>query len=384
MKSAIDIMHRRSEDLVRELVARAPAGSVRAVFAGGSVGRGEVWWGREGEGFAVYSDIDVYVVLSPDADEAAVRSAGARAAAGLPSAQDGVVFHRGADIGVYRIDDLLAQPVRPGTVDLREHHLWLYGDRSVLDGLGAGTRRVPRSEALYLLENRAWDALDAASTLADDGAHARVHARMQAAKVVMDVGAAHLIADGRFVPTYAGRMDAIRQQSPALLAPRVLSCIEAADALRNGSLASSVAVDTLDALALVCEAWVALAPSILSGAKDAGSQEWSREGGDAAALLGARCARNAYVDNYREFVRLRGPMGRSRAGTVVAAWRFANLSPRSTLRTVALAHGLVGSGLATAESLRFHTRYADALAARLGCHQDTFDQRARAALRAVS
>ena len=36
-------MRERAAAVVRDLLARVPAGSIRAAFAGGSVGRGEVW-----------------------------------------------------------------------------------------------------------------------------------------------------------------------------------------------------------------------------------------------------------------------------------------------------------------------------------------------------
>ena len=126
------------------------------------------------------------------------QEAAVRAASAIPDARDGVVFLRGVDVGVYRVHDLLAQPARPGTLDLREHHRWLYGDRSILDALApAANRRIAATEALYLLENRAWDVLGAAATGA--GAFDAERSRVQAAKAILDVGAAHLIAEGRFV-----------------------------------------------------------------------------------------------------------------------------------------------------------------------------------------
>src|SRR5262245_64714680 len=103
MKPAIEIMRERAAAAVRDLMARVPAGSVRAVFAGGSVGRGEVWSASRDGTLEIFSDIDLYVVVADDADASLVRRAGSDAAAAVPAASDGVVFRRGVDVGVYRL-----------------------------------------------------------------------------------------------------------------------------------------------------------------------------------------------------------------------------------------------------------------------------------------
>lgn len=378
-------MVRRSEDVARELVARAPAGSIRAVFAGGSVGRGEVWARLEGEILAIQSDIDLYVVVADRADQVAVRDAAARAASALPNALDGVVFLRGVDIGVYGLGDLLAQPARPGTVDLREHQRWLYGDRSVLDQLAPeSSRTIEKTEALYLIENRAWDVLDAVAMAHSGDARAVERSRVPAAKAVLDVGAAHLIAEARFVSTHAGRMDELRRRTPALLEPRAFAAIEAAEAMRLG-LAPATTLDARDALVLLADTWCALAPSILSTppGKD-GSAGTSREAADTAALLAMRCSRGDFFGNYREFVRLRGRVGGSLLAAAAAGVRFATLSPRAALRTHALSRGLLEAARTTAEALAFHAHYVDALAAHVGFDEGDLDPRAHAALRALS
>jgi hypothetical protein len=379
VKSAIEIMLRRADDVARELVERAPAGSILAVFAGGSVGRSEVWARPEGEVLAIHSDIDLYIVITEGADEDAVRDAAARAASATPDIRDGVVFLRGIDAGVYRLPDLLAQPARPGTVDMREHHQWLYGDRAILDALApAANRSIAATEALYLLENRAWDVLGATAAAEGAGAHDAARARVQAAKAILDVGAAHLISEGRFVPTYLSRMDALRRRVPARLAPPALAAIETAEAVRLGN-APLHTLDARDALVLVADAWCELAPSII--AKPEGA---SADTDDVPALLATRCARGALLDNYREFIRLRRRARWSLFAAATAGLRFATLSPRAVLRTHALARGLVESARAPAAALAFHADYVGAFAAHLGFDEGRLDSRARAALRAVS
>lgn len=361
MKPAIEIMRERAAAVARDLVTRVPAASIRAVFAGGSVGRGEVWSASHDGILEIFSDIDLYVVIADDADVALVRRAGDEAVRALPASRDAVVFRRGVDVGVYRLHDLLAQPVRPGTVDLAEHHLWLFGDRAVVAGLAAAlSRPMARAEALYLLENRAWDVLDgrAEASLAT------------AAKVVLDVLAAHLIAEGRFAPTYDARRAADLAQPVRFASSAARVAVEAAERFRRGDQTGTALED---ALALVTEAWCSLGASIVFGA-----------GGTVAPvqLLSARCARGRRLSNYREFVRLRHRMGLSKFGAALAGLRFTALSPQAALRTHAIARGLIESQYLDARAVAFHSGYVARLSAQLTPGEATLDGRARAAMKA--
>jgi hypothetical protein len=371
--SANEIMRRRAEDTARALLALAPAGSIRAVFVGGSVARDEVTSTRTGDTLVIHSDIDMYVVLDVPAHEAAVRAAAARVVAALPCAQDGVLFSRGVEMGVYAWDDLLAQPVRPGTVDLGEHHVWLHGEHSLIEPIArALARPMQPEEALYLLENRAWDMLsiDAAQEANPENVSAQ---RALAAKVVMDVGAAHLIAEGRFTAKRADRLARLREHSPALMSPRAGEAIEAAAGLQGGAAPSSL--DDGGAIrARVAEAWLALAPQVLR--RTSGPR-------DAATLLAARCSRGAFASNYREAVRMRRRAGLTRLQALASGWHLAGLSPRAALRTYALARALNESGQVPADALDFHSDYVARLTRRLGFRDGSLDERARAAWRAA-
>ncbi len=368
MDPAIEIMRERAAAAVQELSARVPAGSIRAAFVGGSVARGEVWSASRNGVLEIFSDIDLYVVISEDADAAMVRRAAAEVASTMPSAGADAVFRRGIDVGVYRQADLLAQPVRPGTVDLAEHHLWLAGDRSLVALMAAALARpMDRSEALYLLENRAWDALEATHE-AGEGAVAAT-----AAKVTLDVLAAHLIAEGRFAPTYAGRVaEAARQPAP-LLSDAARNAIAQAEQFRAGTTTLTIAPDV--ALELVADAWLVLGATILFG-----------EGGpaDPIDILSARCQRGQAFHNYREFVRSRHRLGLSLPGAALAGLRFAALSPQSALRTHAIVRGLIESKRVSAESVAFHSSYAARLSSRVAPGVATFDRRARAAMKAMA
>lgn len=365
-------MKLRASEAAREFLGRVPEGSVRAVFAGGSVGRGEVWSSKDGASIAIYSDIDLYVVLADGADRVRVRRAAQEAAGAMPGATDGVVFHRGVDFGIYPLDDLLAQPVRPGTVGLADHHVWLHGDRSILELLRAAfSRPMATAEALYLLEHRAWDALEAVADTHEDRASSCANAT--AAKVVLDCVAAHLIAEGRFRNTYKERLAEYETRAPLSVSTRIRDAVAVAERIRSGD--RSARLEPQDALTMVAETWCALAPSILWG-RDAGSHE-------VATLVASRCRRGARKENFREFVRLRRALGVSLSTAVVTGGRHAILSPRAALRTHALVRALVAAGTA-AESLAFHADYVTHLASHWGFEEGNLDERVRAAYRAVS
>lgn len=364
MQPAIEIMRERAAAAVRDLIGRVPAGSIRAVFAGGSVGRGEVWSAARDGTLEIFSDIDLYVIIADDADASLVRRAGNEAAAALPAASDGVVFRRGIDVGVYHVEDLIAQPVRPGTIDLAEHHLWLFGDRAVVASLaGAWSRPMAPSEALYLLENRAWDVLEADS----EGSMA------VSAKATLDVLAAHLIAEGRFAPTYAARRAAHESQPVHFASPAAAAAVDAAERFRRGESGEPVEPEPGDTMALLTEAWCSLGASILFGAgRNANPVE----------ILSVRCARGRRLSNYREFVRARHRMGLSNASAALAGLRFTALSPQAALRTHAIVRGLIESERVDASAVAFHTGYVTRLSVRLAPREATLDRRVRAAMKA--
>jgi len=361
MKPAIEIMRERAAAVVSDLLARVPAGSIRAAFAGGSVGRGEVWSSSRNGTLEIFSDIDLYVIVADDADAALVRRAAVSVAAALPPADAGTRFRRGADIGVYRLDDLLAQPVRPGTVDLAENHLWLFGERDVAARLAAApSRAMERSEALYLLENRAWDLLDVPPE----------ESAATTAKVMLDVLAAHLIAEGRFVPTYERRRGAAEREEVRLASSAAREAIAAAERFRRGEIIDMVAVD---ALAHVTEAWCVLGNVILLGGADVA---------DPAAILAQRCCRGKRVANYREFVQSRHGRAASRLGAALSGLRFTALSPRAALRTHAVVRGLIESQRLSPDAVAFHSSYVARLASRVAPQETTLDRRVRAAMKA--
>jgi hypothetical protein len=360
--------------LCADILAGVPAGLVRAAFLGGSAARGEVWAARVEGDWEIYSDLDVYVVVSDARALRPVRAQAKAASERLSAASGGARFLRGAEVGVYTIGDLVAQPARPGTVGLSREAFWLFGERSLLDALAVwDLRGIAPGEALYLLENRIAElsGLDASG----DPARQRL-ARVLALKTRLDVGAAHLIAAGSYATSARGRAEAIRAHPPATMNARVRAELEEAFSDRDrldAYLAASGPAEVARAVALAADAWRTLAERVLGS-----------PGGTAAALVDRRCARGRRWGNYREFVRLRHAAGGSRGGGAVSGIRLAAFSPRAALRTHALVVALRRAEPASAPGLAVIEHYVDRATRALGFNDGSLERRVAAAHRAIS
>ncbi len=372
--SPIELLRARAHALCADILSAVPAGSVRAVFLGGSAARGDVWAARVDGDWEIYSDLDVYLVVSGPGAMAPVRAQASAASERLPAAGVGARFLRGADVGVYTLEDLVAQPARPGTAGLARESFWLFGDRTLLDALAPlEARRIAPAEALYLLENRiaelSWLATPA------DPAQERF-ARVQALKARLDIAAAHLIAEGGYASSVQGRVDAIRARTPAAMSARARADIEAAFAdygrLDGYVGAGGGSAEVARAVMLAADAWRALAARVLGA------------GGDVVAQVNRRCGQGRRWGNYREFVRLRHASGVSRAQSAVRGLRFASFSPRVALRTHPLVAELRRAEPGSAPGLAALERYVERLTTVLGFADGSVARRTAAAHRAIS
>lgn len=354
---------------MRSALGRIPASRVRAVFAGGSVARGDVWAARVAGRTEIYSDIDLYVVVSAAEHTPAVREAFQMASAALPAETDEASFHRGIDIGVYTLEDLVGQPVRPGTVDLASIALLLHGDADVVGALAAGSRSIAPAEALYLLENRAWDVAGDPETGA--AGHGRLRS-VRRLKALLDIGAAHLIVAGRFETTLAERSRVLEQASPATLGPEIGAAI-GAGFRRFTDLSAYLAGDGVDEEPI--ERWIAEAWCVLA-------QEMWQYQARPVTLIDRREHRGRLVGNLREFVRLGGALGWSRSRSLVAGIALATRAPRATLRAHAVAHTL--ARLTPDAAFQDHDEHVYRLTRALGFGAGPLLQRARSAHEAIS
>lgn len=362
MNDALDMQRERARGIAHQLIQRTPAGSISSIFAGGSLGRGEVWAARIGGTLEVYSDIDLYVVAR---DEVAAREirAGAKGMASADDAVRNVRFLRAPDIGVYTRSDLTAQPLRPGTVDLGEHHFMLHGDDGVARSLGSSGAHINAEEALYLLENRALELCSAPAPAS--GASVRL-AMVQSLKARQDVYSAHAIVAGVFTPTLVERASAFMSNPPATLSDAARADVTAAfDAGRDLAawLADRDAQEERHAaIESVADAWRVLAPRVLRADANVGE------------LVARRCRCGKRYTNARDVVRIRRKTGMSRWRAARLAPAFSRLAPAAALRLFALARvyeQIAGHDV----MLSAHFRHVDRLTRAFGFTAGTLDAR---------
>ncbi|MDH4037635.1 MAG: nucleotidyltransferase domain-containing protein [Candidatus Krumholzibacteria bacterium] len=360
------MLRRRAGTIAESIVRRAPAGSVALIFAGGSLARGAVWACDVAGTLEVYSDIDLYVVVEDPSFVAAVQAAARRAIAEVEAGREpGVLFLRGVDVGVYTREDLRAQPVRPGTADLGTNHLVLYGDPGRLPGMLPAPEEMDGVEALYLLENRAWDAWRPPR---GDASRERLR-RVLSLKLDLDIAVAHMIVAGAGVAS-------ITNPAPALRAPATFAIdedvraagVRAIDARCDPGALADLEENGESPLQRVGRAWLALAPWPLDA-----------PGADAAALFAARCAQGRRLANARQWVRTAGCAGVAKPRALLAVWRCSARSPRSVLRLHPLAQVLLRG-----DALEVHAANARRVTAALGFGLGTLDERVRAAHAAIS
>ncbi len=362
------MLRRRAAAIAVEIVCTAPEDSIVAIFAGGSVGRGLVWAAEGEDGVDVFSDIDLYVVARGEADVASVRRAARSAVAAAGDPQRGVRYLRGVEVGVYSPADLRAQPLRPGTADLRTSHFMLFGNALAVTGFLPEAGRVAPAEALYLLENRAWD-------VAGSGVSERQR-KVLSLKVDLDIAAAHLIVAGAPAEAACDPAGALAAGVPAGVDPEV-----AARAVRAGQARNRLAefLDTsrqgeeAPAFDRLLQSWVRLAPAVLR-----------MPHADPGELLAARCRGAGRLANLREFVRTAGRLGMARRAAVVAGARCGGCSTGATVRVHALACGLERMRLAGPAAMDGHRRHLECVTGALGFDSGPLDERALAAYRALS
>jgi len=379
--TAVEAIQRYARTLSASVVEAAGADAVEAVFVGGSVARGDVAAYRSEEGLEVYSDVDLYVILTEGADEDTARRA-ARDAVATVDVADGVRMMSAADVGVYTIPDLLSQPSRPGTAYLDSQHWLLYGNEGVFAELSrhVGRDMDPR-EGLYLIENRLSELrrLPSGSRV---GAEGRLR-RYTLLKTTLDISGALLVARGRYEPTLEARGARL-----AALAASPESLPDGWDAELVREATSGVqdlqayldAPPTSDLEERVrrfgVEVWGAIASAVYPEAM-----------GDWAAMILSRCNATNYRLNFRQFVAMGAGLGLARSRLLWAGLHLSRYAPVDTLRVFALAEsvgaraGLDEVGGRALESLR---GFLDRLTATCGFDDGPLEARVDAMHRAVT
>jgi hypothetical protein len=365
LDAAVELLRRRAATIASGIERTVPAGAVAGVFAGGSVARESVWAATVDGVLEIYSDVDLYVVLARDRDAATVRAAAARVVAELPREADGAVFLRRDDVGVYPCSDLRAQPARPGTADLATHRVMISGDEAACAACLAGMpEQLPSGEALYLLENRAWDVW---RTGVVDERSARL-ARVRSLKLSLDIAAAHAIVSGlpaSLISDIARTIDRDEWAAvPAGVLERARKAVAAREDLARELASTPVADDDPIRLA---NAWREIAAATLGG------------GDGTTRLLDQRTHTGARFRNARQFVRVARRSGMTRAAALRAALKAATDDPVTTVRLYPMVGFLERAGHLTDEACaRQHARI-EAIVTALGVSGRDLDERAERA-----
>jgi|GEM_PF-2093338 len=338
---SIDIIPRFVDQLVSTILDELGRDGVRAVFAGGSVARGEISYCAADNGVDIYSDVDLYVVVGDGVDLEDARRRARDVTTGVALVGDGYRFYRQPDIGVYTFEDLAAQPARPGTVGLDAHHLILHGDPDVpIQAAARIGNNIAVEESLYLLENRLIELAVLQSRLcrlprdvSPENQRNELTSGYYAftvCKTGMDVASAALIAHGDYV---AGRTDRLRRLAAMGTDPgsswaeerfdAVTRCGDALDRLPSRDWAQGVASDAMAAevVSLALAVWRRIA----SGLFDVEADDWS-------AMVLKRCHTGEYIGNFRQFRAMAVRCGFKRRGALAAGVHLSRYSPIDALR----------------------------------------------------
>jgi predicted nucleotidyltransferase len=324
-----DTVIRHARELSSRIVKLAGEDAIRTVFAGGSVATGDVASVHVDGTLEILSDIDLYIVVADDADEAEVRRASREAAATLDTGAD-VRYARAHDVGVYTRDDLLAQPLRPGTASVAENHVLLHGDPDVVrEMIEAATGTIPPEEGLYLIENRLIEYF----SLPREGGAAERLIRFYSLKVCLDAALAELLAAGRYASSVDARIEMLRALEGEHAVPQeALAAYEEAwrswhDLSASVLDAGPAHIDPDRAIQVAIGAWRRVAHRRYHRARES----WS-------SLLDRRCHFGDYVHNFQQFLILCKRQGRRRREVALSGINLARYAPLDALRVSALAH----------------------------------------------
>ncbi|MCZ6766686.1 MAG: hypothetical protein O7D32_07115 [bacterium] len=205
-----EVVQQIVEEIRRRVLDVIGDNNVRCVFVSGSVSRDEVT-AHESDGvIELYSDVDIGIVVSSSVDTQAAKERIRREIARIP--REGNAFHMYAppDVGVYRVDEMMRQKARPGTVNFGGAKI-LYGEPDIVTdaAISIGTNIDP-GEALYLIENRLNESAEAERMLTDDATRGQIrYATYIGLKCYLDIATAVLIVLGRYRDTRSERMEAL-------------------------------------------------------------------------------------------------------------------------------------------------------------------------------
>lgn len=183
---------------------------ITAVLLGGSFALGEGAIDLSCGKVSFLSDVDLLVIL--DSAEDLVPLLVRRGELGMKceSLLPDVSFEGNVDVGIVSMGELGSFPKSPGTWNLKYRGKTVYGDDKVLGMLPSFDEGdIGPAEGVTLLENRMASLLGSFPEKDITGEKESSAFFYQIAKVYTDVITAALCADGRYVPTYLERWQAV-------------------------------------------------------------------------------------------------------------------------------------------------------------------------------
>jgi hypothetical protein len=308
---------------------------VRSIFVTGSLPRGEIAFFDTGDMLEIYSDVDISVVVEDDASWEAARKRAREAVRDVGHGRKRFAWLRSADVGVYVLDDLLAQPARPGTVDAFRCHRLLYGDGEIPKLMERVTSKpIDRTEGLYLLENRLIEKADLFERMRPDaGESLRRYAIYAAHKTCVDAGSAALIVAGRYGSDADERKRALQSISGDASEESLLSGGDLERIDKSMQALAGLKHEMENMGRSYEELWSGIEPFIV--------ELWRRlcvralaVGGDPGwiSLVAKRCLHGETISNMRSFSALAGRRGFGKARSLIMGAVNATYSPLDALR----------------------------------------------------
>jgi hypothetical protein len=286
-------------------------GAPRAILLAGSQAGGSATWVTHENREVSLSDLDLYVVLDSRAD---CRAAEARQRADANNLERELLAEGLAaplEAAFFTLADLTALPARPGTLELLRHGRVLEGDPTALAAVRRySPRDVPAEERLLLLENRAFELLEASVPRA--GELAALRARHAVLRTACDLATVIALEHGEYPDGAEARIAWASAHVPA--AALMLEPIWArALAWRRAPAAWNSSLEEREEWRAVASAWIA---------------QWSRcaasfagASGDPWRLVTATAARAPLRRRIRQAASLHARSGRG--PSLWNRWRYA-------------------------------------------------------------
>jgi hypothetical protein len=383
-----DILSSLTDEIGRRILDVIGGDKVLSIFLSGSVAKNESASHETSGVVEIYSDLDVFTVVDEDVDIQGVRRRLKALALELPLAGEDFRVFPTPDIGVFSLSDFIAQPARPGTVDISAAHRLVYGRGDI----PRMAERLSESgidiiEALYLIENRLIEMADVLDQIGRGGSHGdRRYVRYVILKGGLDAVTAILIVLARYNASRDARIAELanprtRSQIRALVSERSLAhidlCCSSALDLPRIFRESDEAFDGFRAETddMLLDVWMSIARRIHRG-----------EDSDWKGLIAWRCRYGARRRNLRELAVLGRRLPVSPLSLAAGVFKLLRYSPGDVLRMSGLVETLTrrGEGAYRGTVDPSYNEILDRLTRSFNHTRGTLFQRARAMHREAS